>query len=132
MSKTLDISKLNFPELMDLRTAAIYLELSGMRVRTLAREGDIGATKDEAGHWEFAKGDLDAYKAKPRTRKSGQRGDGNLWQIRIKFKDLEGVKKALAPFGIELQPRYNYEKQKEYRAKQKAKKAAAKAAAKHG
>lgn len=121
----LDISKLDFPDTMDLRTAAIFLELSGTRVRTLARDGDLPAGKDEAGHWQFDKAELEAYKAQPKTRKGGRRGDGKLWQIRVKYADLEQVKQALAPFGIELEPRYNYERQKAYRAKKKAEAAAA-------
>jgi hypothetical protein len=116
----LDISKLDFPDTMDLRTAAIFLQLSGTRVRTLARDGELPASKNEAGHWQFSKAELEEYKAQPKPAR-GRRGDGKLWQIRIKYKDLEQVKKVLMEqFGIEVEPRYNYERQKEYRAKRKA------------
>ena len=111
MATELDISKLDFPDEMDLRTAAIYLQLSGMRVRTLAREGDIPAEKNDAGHWMFDKADLDEYKAKPKVRRRGRRGDGKLWQIRIKYVDLEQVKQMLMDnFDIEVEPRYSYER----------------------
>ena len=118
----LDISKLDFPDVMDLRTAAIFLQLSGTRVRSLARDEEIPASKNEAGHWQFNKAELEEYKKQPKVRKAGRRGDGKLWQIRIKYKDLEEVKQVLMErWGIEVEPRYNYEKQKEYRAKRQAK-----------
>lgn len=125
MSNQIDLSKVQFPDQMDLRTAAIYLGLSEMRVRTLAREESLKAHKDDAGTWVFKRADLDAFKTAPRVRKAGgPRGEGKLWIIRVKHTDFEAVKTFLASKGIELQPRYDYAKQAEY----KAKKAKAKAA----
>ena len=122
MTAQIDLSKVVFPDVMDLRTASIYLGLSEMRVRTLARDEALKATKDGDGVWQFAKGDLDTFKVTPRTRKASTkpRGEGKSFIIQIKYQDLEGVKEALADFGIELQPRYNYAKQAEYKAKQAA------------
>jgi len=120
----LDLSQIKFPDVMDLRTAALYLGVSEMRVRTLARDDKSGlkATKDEDGKWAFRKADLDAYKSAPRTRKGGggPRGDGKAWIINVKHADLEKVKNALKPMGIELSPRYNYEAMKAYRVKRDA------------
>jgi hypothetical protein len=121
---------LNFPDVMNLRLAAVYVDLSEQRLRTVAREGTVKGTKTEDGAWSFTKKDLDAYLEMKATqpRGGGRRGDGKLWIIRVKYENLEAVKAALEPFGIELQPRYNYQKQKEYREKRKKDKAAQKAA----
>lgn len=122
---------LNFPDVMNLRLAAVYVNISEQRLRTVAREETVKGTKDENGAWSFTKEDLDAYLEKKATqpRAGGQRGDGKLWIIRVKYENLKGVKEALEPFGIELQPRYNYEKQKAYREKRKKQLAAEKAEA---
>jgi len=129
MSNTIDLSKVQFPDQMDLRTASIYLGLSEMRVRALARSEELPGAKDDAGAWVFAKADLDTFKAAPRTRKSGNkggtRGEGKAWIIKVKHQNLEAVKAALAEFGIELLPRYDYAKQTAYRLKRDAAKAAA-------
>jgi hypothetical protein len=132
MANQLDLSNVKWPEVMDLRTASIFLDLSEMRVRTLAREGGLPASKDDEGSWAFKKSDLTTYKNTPHARKGGgggPRGDGKGWVIKVKFEDLEKVKAALAPFKIELQPRYNAEKMKASMARSKAKKLAAKAEA---
>ena len=128
MTAQIDLGNVVFPDVMDLRTASIYLGLSEMRVRSLARDESLKASKDEGGVWQFAKADLDAFKVTPRTRKASSkpRGDGKAFIIRVPYQALEDVKEALGDFGIELQPRYNYAKQAEYKAKQAAKKAAAK------
>jgi len=124
----LDLSKVKFPDVMDLRTAAIYLGLSEMRVRTLAREGELAGTKTEDGRWAFAKADLDEFKSrppKPHARGGGggrPRGEGKAWIIKVKYADLEAVQAALAQFGIEMQPRYDYAKMVEYRERRKQQK----------
>jgi hypothetical protein len=119
--ESIDITKIQFPENMDLRSAALFLGLSEMRVRALARKGDIKATKNDDGHWVFSKAMLTQFKNTPRARGGGgPRGDGKAWIIRVKYADLEKVKTFLKSLGIELQPRYNYEKQKAYRAKRAA------------
>ena len=128
MTSQIDLSNVVFPDVMDLRTAAIYLGLSEMRVRTLAREEALPGEKDDSGAWQFIKDELDIFKETPRVRKAGggrKQGEGKAWIIKVKYADLEGVKEALADFGIELQPRYNYAKQAEYRAKTAAEAAAA-------
>lgn len=130
----LDLSTVKFPDPMDLQEAAIYLQLSDMRIRALAREGDLKGIKDVDGKWSFKKADLDAFKATPRVRKAGggKKVDGKAWVIHIKFDQFEKVKSFLAAQGINLEPRYNQDpvKQKAYRAKRAAaKKAEAKAEA---
>jgi hypothetical protein len=127
----IDLSQINFPDQMNLRLAAVYLNLSEQRVRTLLREEKVpGAVKSDSGAWVLTKEGLDEYKETRKTRGGGtRRGDGKLWQIRVKYKDLEDVREALAEFDIELEPRYNYERQKAYREKRKKEQAAEKAAA---
>jgi excisionase family DNA binding protein len=117
-----------FPDQMDLRLAAIYINVSEGRIRTLLREGTIQATKTDANKWVISKDVLDEYKTRapaPRAGGGGTRGEGKAWVIKVPFAKLQAVKDALAPLAIELQPRYNYAKQKEYQAKKKAEKAAA-------
>jgi len=124
MSNTVDLSNVKFPDVMDLRTAALYLGVSEMRVRTLARDGGIAGTKEEgSGKWLFTKLILDGYKNTPRARKSGGgrvSADGKAWVINIKPADYEKVVTALKAFNIELKPRYNYAAQKAYRIKRAA------------
>jgi hypothetical protein len=132
MAGTLDLSNVKWPEVMDLRTASFFLDLSEMRVRTLAREGGIPSSKDEEGNWAFKKADLQVYKDTPHVRKGGgggggPRADGKTWKIKVKFEDLEKVKAALGNFKIELKPAYDAEKMKASMARSKAKKAAEKA-----
>jgi hypothetical protein len=128
----IDLSQINFPDQMNLRLAAVYLNLSEQRVRTLLRENKIpGAEKSESGAWVLTKAILDEFKQTHRSRGGGgRRGDGKLWQIRVKYENLADVREALGKFGIELEPRYNYERQKKYREERKKKQAAEKAAAK--
>lgn len=126
MANQIDLSKVSFPDVMDLRTAAIYLNLSEMRIRALARDGSLKASKDDHGMWEFHKADLDAFKSTPRPRKTGVvRGDGKLFVIRVKYADLADIKAVLQEYGIELQPRYDYAKMAAYKAKTAAAKAEA-------
>jgi hypothetical protein len=110
---------------MNLRLASVFLDLSEQRLRTLVRQGTIpGAAKNEEGAWAFTKQGLEQYKAEkatsPRRTGGGPRGEGKAWVIRIKHPNYQAVKDFLATLGIELQPRYNYGKQAEYRAKRKA------------
>lgn len=117
----IDTSQIKFPDEMDLRTASIFLGISEMRVRTLARQKALPASKDENGKWVFKKSDLQTFKDTPRARGGGgPRGEGKAWIINVKHADLEKVKAALAQFSIALQPRYNYAAQKAYRAKRAA------------
>jgi hypothetical protein len=118
----------NFPETMNLRLAAVFLDMSAQRIRTLVREGKIeGASKGEGG-WAFTKAGLEAYKqtAANTPRAGGARGKS--WLVKIPAEKLEAAKAALAELGLELAPRYNYAKQREYQAKRKVAKAAEKAA----
>lgn len=124
----IDLSNVVFPDEMDLRTASIYLGVSEMRVRTLARTGDIIGDKDEKNRWVFHRAILDEYKNRPVTVKErkakGPAREGKAWIIHVKYLDIPAVQEALAPFGIELEPRYNYAKQAEYRERRAAEKAA--------
>lgn len=120
---------IEFPELMNIRVAALYADLSEMRIRTLLREGRLKADKNEQGHWVISKTAIDEYNETKGQRGGGPRGEGKLWVIRVKHADIADVREALEPFGIELQPRYNYEKQAEYRKKRAARLKAEKAAA---
>lgn len=109
-----DISQIDFPDEMSLRAAAIYLEISEMRVRTLAKDEDLKSFKNEAGHWRFAKEDLAEFKATMGSRRGGyRRGDRKYWRVQVKHEDIESVKEALEPFGIELESQYQYEKKDE-------------------
>jgi hypothetical protein len=121
----IDLSNVKFPDKMDLRTAALFLNISEMRVRTLAREGTLKATKTggegETKKWEFTKSDLEAFKATPRERKAGgPRGEGKAWIVNVPHDKLEQTKNALKALGIELQPRYDVAKQTAYRKKRAA------------
>ena len=123
MSNTVDLSGVKFPEQMDLRTAALYLGVSEMRIRTLAREGELKGTKDEGNKWLFGKAVLDGFKATPHVRKSGGgrvSAAGKAWVIHVKPADYEKVLAALKPLGIILEARYDYVGQKEYRVKRAA------------
>jgi hypothetical protein len=124
---------INFPDPMDLRMAALYIDVSETRMRSLLREGRIPAQKDESNRWVVTKADLDGYNATKGQRKVSagptRRGTGKFWLIQVSYEHLQEVKDALAPMGIELQPRYDYNKQREYQAKRKAAKAAPKTAA---
>jgi hypothetical protein len=125
------LAQTQFPDPMDLRIAALYLNVSEARMRTLLREGTVKSDKVD-GKWSIKRADLDTYKNDKGTapRKSGgTRGDGKAWIIHVKFQDLQKVKDALTPLGIQLEPRYDYAKQKEYQAKRKAAQAAEKKAA---
>lgn len=131
--QSIDLSNVVFPEEMDLRTASIYLGISEMRLRTLARTEEILGEKDDKGRWVFPRAILDAYKDRPkvvRERKAkGPGREGKAWIVHVKFVDLPAVTEALEPFGIVLEPRYDYAKQAAYQEKRRAEKAAEKAAA---
>lgn len=123
MSTQIDLSNVKFPDPMDLRTAALYLGISEMRIRTLAREGDVKGTKNDANQWLFTKAILDAYKSTPRVRKSGggkASANGKAWVIHVTPANYEKVVAALKPLGIALEQRYDYAGQKAYRVKRQA------------
>jgi len=120
---SLDISNVKFPDPMSLREAALYLQISEMRVRTLAREGTLKGVKDDKNQWAFTKVVLDAFKATPRVRKSGggkPSAAGKAWVIHVTPENYEKVLAALKPLNIKLEPRYDYAGQKEYRLKRAA------------
>jgi len=121
-----------FPEKMDLRLAAVFASVSEGRMRSLLREETIPSTKDEAGKYVVTKAEitkwLNTKGAKTTRGAAGPRGEGKAFIVKVPFAKLQAVKEALATQGIELQPRYDYSKQKAYQAKRKAEKAAAKAA----
>jgi len=112
---SIDVSAIDFPDVLDLRNAAIFLEISEIRVRTLAKEGVLPCYKNEAGHWRFELDDLEEFKANMGTRKGGyRRGDRKYWRIQIKHDDLEEVTELLMEkFGIEVKPMYQYERSDE-------------------
>lgn len=118
----LDLSKVVFPDPMGLREAALYLQISEMRVRTLAREGTLKGTKDDKNQWQFTKAVLDAYKVAPRVRKAGGKPSaaGKAWVIHVTPANYEKVVAALKPLGIVLEQRYDYAGQKAYRVKRAA------------
>lgn len=123
---------IQFPNPMSLRLAAVYVDVSEQRLRILVREGKIVATQDERGQWWITRETLDAYVASkklgaPRTSRSGRTTNGKAWIIKVKAENYDAVVAALEPFGIELEPRYNYAKQKAYQAKRRAAKKAAEA-----
>jgi len=121
--------QIQFPDRMEARLAAVYADISEQRLRILVREGRLKAETVE-GHMTFTKANLDAYLAnRGATRKGGgPRADGKSFVIKVKPADLQAVKDALSKLGIELQPRYNYAKQAEYRKKRLAEAAASKTA----
>ena len=129
-------SSFQFPDVMSLRMAALYIDVSEQRLRILIREGKINATIGEDKAYMVAKADLDAFvatKSAPRgPRKAGTPREGKAWIINVKAADYAAVVAALEPFGITLQPRYNYEAQKAYQAKRKAALAAARASKSQG
>jgi len=122
MSTQIDLSSVKFPDPMDLRTAALYLGLGEMRIRTLAREGTLKGAKNDAGQWTFTKAHLDEYKVTPRVRRAGGKASaaGKAWVIHVKPSDYEKVIVALKPLGIVLEQRYDYAGQKQYRIKRAA------------
>lgn len=122
---------IDYPDPMNLRFAALYADVSEMRIRALLREGKIEATKDADGRWQVTKKALDAYKAtKGQRRGGGERPEGKAFIIHVKAVNNPAVTEALAKFGIKLEPRYDYAKQKAYRAERAKRLAAEKKAAK--
>lgn len=121
MSNQIDLSNVKFPDPMDLRTAALYLGISEMRIRTLAREGTVKGSKNDANQWQFKKADLDVYKTTPHVRKSGgASANGKAHVIHVTPANYEKVVAALKPLGIALEQRYDYAAQKAYRVKRAA------------
>jgi excisionase family DNA binding protein len=123
MSETNLFAGVEFPETMDLRLAAVYANVSESRMRNLLREETIPSVKDDGGKYVIQKSDLAAWVAgsTKRTSKTGAvKGEGKPFIIKVPFPKLQAVKEALAGLGIELQPRYDYAKQKAYQAKRKA------------
>lgn len=116
---------ITFPEVMPLRLAALYADISEQRLRILVREGKIPGTPDEHNRWTVAKADLDAYLSKARASRpareprSPREPRGKAWVIKVPAADYDAVVDALATFGITLEPRYNYAKQREYRERRK-------------
>jgi hypothetical protein len=121
---------IDYPDPMNLRLAALFIDVSEMRIRALLREGKIKASKDAEGRWSVTKADLNAYAATKGTRKAtGERAEGKAWIIHVKAVNAKDVQAALDKFGIKLEPRYDYEKQKAYRTERAKKISAAKKAA---
>lgn len=131
MSDTFVMPKIEYPDPMNLRLAALYLDVSEMRMRALVREERIKAVKSEEGHWLVSKAAIDAYKATRgvRTAPGKPHGDGKAFIVHVKFADHDKVAKALEPFGVKLEPRYDYAKQAAYREKRNIAKKAEKAKA---
>jgi hypothetical protein len=123
----LDISKLEFPDPMNIREASLYLSLGEQRVRTLHRENVIPAD-DSTGKLLFSKKDLDAFKAQPRkaggTRKEG--AAGKAYVIHVTADKLAKVQEFLNGQAIQLENRYDYSKMRAYQQKRNAAKKAAK------
>lgn len=120
----IDLSKIQFPDSMNIREASLFLDLGEQRIRALVRTNVIKAD-DTTGRLMFKKTDLEAYKATavgPRARTEGANGKGFV--IHIPADKSAVVTEFLSKQGIKLMPRYNIEAQKRAQAKQKAKKAA--------
>jgi hypothetical protein len=123
--------KIEFPPVMDLRIASLYLNMSEGRMRALVREEKIKGTKTEQG-WEFLKADLDVFNATPRPRAGGgtrTTKDGKAFVVHVVPAKLQGFKDAMAKLEITVENRYDYTKQRAYQLKRKAAKAAAAAKA---
>ncbi len=126
----MDIPKIDYPTEMNLRFASLFLNMSEGRLRALVREEKIVGTKTDDG-WMFKKADLEKYAAQPHPRATGGGKAsiaGKAFVVHVTADKLQKVKDALASVGIELEPRYDYAKQRAYQAKRKAEKAAAKPA----
>jgi len=125
----IDISKIQFPDPMNIREAALYLNLGEQRVRTLHRTEELKAD-DTSGRLMFKKADLDAWKAQPRKTGGGARAEGaagKAYVIHVTGDKLAAVQKALEGAGIKLEQRYNYEKMRAYQKRRNEAKRAAKA-----
>ncbi len=53
-------------ELLSGQEAAEYLGISRARIYALARQGRLG--REIGGYWMFTRGELDAYKAEPKSK----------------------------------------------------------------
>jgi hypothetical protein len=110
----LDISKINFPEEMNIREAALFLGIGEQRIRALVRSGELTVEKRDNAN-VFKKGVLQAFKDAP--RKTGGRKEGNAgkaYVIHVTGDKLAAVQDALGKIGVQLEPRYNYEKMRAY------------------
>lgn len=121
---------INFPEVMSLRLASLYADISEQRLRSLVREGKIKATQSEQGQWMVSKGEIERYNAEKGHGGGGgggaAKGAGKAYIIKVPADKHAEVRAALTAFGIELLPRYNYEHQKAYQEKRRAAKRAEK------
>ena len=130
-------------EMLSINEAAEVLDISEMRIRTLLRDRRLeGAVKVKVGEtevekWSIPRAALDKYVATRGTfgKTGGKRGDGKAFVIRLKGPEqVKQVQEFLGTIGVKLEPRYNYntDKQKAYRVKRKAALKEKKAAAKQG
>ena len=122
----LDISKINFPDQMNIRETALFLGVGEQRIRALVRSGELKSYPVEGSTAKvFHKNELVAFQNAP--RKAGGRKEGvagKAYVIHVTGEKLAAVQNALKAQGIELEPRYNYAKMREYQKKSKANKAA--------
>jgi len=121
--------KIEYPDVMDLRIAALFLGMSEGRLRTLVREEKVkGARDEESQKWTFKRTDLEAYLKEPKARAASNKATkaGKAFINHLTIDKLQRAKDALAAIGVELEQRYDYSKQRAYQQKRKAAKAAAK------
>ena len=123
--------EIKYPDTMNLRIAALFLNLSEGRLRALVREGKVVGEQVE-GVWSFKKADLEVYNAAPKVRATPTGGKaakaGKAFIVHIVGNKVQAVKEALAAQGVELEQRYDYSKQRAYRTKRNAALKATKAA----
>lgn len=126
-------SALSAGDLTDIKGAAIYLDISEMRIRTLLREDRLeGSEKVQVGEtqvmkWQIPVSALDTYKETKGTFGSGRKG-GKAWVVRITdIAQLDLLKAFCEKNELAApEPRYKYdpEKSKAYRLERAAKKKA--------
>jgi hypothetical protein len=117
----IDLSKITFPDQMNIREAALFLNIGEQRIRALSRSGELKVTKNGAGQNVYAKADLEAFRNLP--RKSGVRKEGaagKAYVIHVPAEQLVAVQDALSKLNVKLEQRYNYAAQKAYQAKRRA------------
>jgi hypothetical protein len=127
--------KIEYPQQLNIQLAALFLNMSEGRLRSLCRENKVPFTREDGdtGAFIFQLAELQKFAAEPKTRAAGtgtrkEGPAGKAFMIHVTADKLQAVKKALGDVGIELEPRYDTAKQHAYQAKRKAEKAAAKAA----
>ena len=109
MGTNIDVSKIDFPEVMTVWEAAVMSQSSEMRIRTLIRKGTLAAEAGEKGGYKIKKSDLQALIANPPARGGGGggvRADGKAFVIHVKTAQLTAVTDFLKSQGIELELRY--------------------------